>query len=45
MGTMNRTGVAGALVGNTAEKTLRQVACSALAVKPDGFVTSVRLDE
>jgi universal stress protein E len=36
MGTVSRTGVAGLLIGNTAEKILRQVDCSALAVKPDG---------
>jgi universal stress protein E len=45
MGTVSRTGVAGLLIGNTAEKILRQVDCSVLTVKPDGFVTPVRLDE
>jgi universal stress protein E len=45
MGTVSRTGVAGLLIGNTAEKTLRQVDCSVLTVKPDEFVTPVRLDE
>ncbi len=45
MGTVSRTGVAGLLIGNTAERILRQVDCSVLAVKPDGFVTPVTLDE
>ena len=45
MGTVSRTGVAGLFIGNTAEKILRQVDCSVLAVKPDGFKTPVRLDE
>jgi nucleotide-binding universal stress UspA family protein len=45
MGTVSRSGVAGLLIGNTAERILRQVDCSVLTVKPDGFVTPVRLDE
>ena len=45
MGTVCRTGVAGFFIGNTAEKVLNQVNCSVLTVKPDGFVTPVRLDE
>ena len=45
MGTVSRTGVAGLLIGNTAERILRQVDCSVLAVKPDGFVSPVMLDE
>jgi len=44
MGTVSRTGVAGFLIGNTAEKVLHQVDCSILTVKPEGFVTPVRLD-
>ena len=45
MGTVGRTGVDGLLIGNTAEKILRRVNCSVLTVKPDGFVTPVRLEE
>ncbi len=45
MGTVSRSGVAGLLIGNTAEKILRRVNCSVLTVKPDGFITPVRLDE
>lgn len=44
MGTVNRAGIAGLLIGNTAEKVLRQVDCSTLTVKPEGFVTPVVLD-
>lgn len=44
MGTVCRTGIAGLFIGNTAENVLRQVNCSVLAVKPDGFVTPVRLE-
>ena len=45
MGTVCRTGVAGFFLGNTAEKVLRRVDCSVMTVKPDSFVTPVRLDE
>jgi len=45
MGTVCRTGLAGFLIGNTAEKILRQVDCSVLTVKPDGFVTPVKLED
>jgi len=45
MGTIARGGVAGALVGNTAESLLNRVQCSILAVKPDDFVSPITLDE
>ncbi len=45
MGTVSRTGIAGFFIGNIAEKVLQQVDCSVLTVKPDGFVTPVRLAE
>jgi universal stress protein E len=38
MGTVSRGGVAGMLVGNTAEKLLYRLDCSLLTVKPDDFV-------
>ena len=44
MGTVARTGIAGFVIGNTAERLLQHLACSVVAVKPDGFVTPVRLD-
>ena len=45
MGTVARTGIPGLLIGNTAEAILQRVDCSVLAVKPDGFVSPVGLDE
>ena len=44
MGTVARAGIAGMLIGNTAERILRKLPCSVLTVKPDGFVSPVRLD-
>jgi universal stress protein E len=44
MGTLSRSGVAGLLIGNTAEKVLYQVNCSVLTVKPEQFVTPVTLN-
>ncbi len=44
LGTVCRTGVAGFLIGNTAESALQHVNCSVLTVKPDGFVSPVKLD-
>jgi nucleotide-binding universal stress UspA family protein len=41
MGTICRTGIAGFLIGNTAERILQQVDCSVLTVKPEGFVSPV----
>ena len=44
MGTVCRTGIAGFIIGNTAEKVLSEVDCSVLTVKPEGFVTPVTLE-
>ena len=41
MGTLARTGISGFLIGNTAEKIVNGIACSLLAVKPDGFVSPI----
>lgn len=43
VGTLARTGIAGLLIGNTAEAILEQLQCSVLAVKPSGFVSPVKL--
>lgn len=43
MGTVCRTGVAGLLIGNTAETVISEVTCSLLALKPDGFVSPVQM--
>lgn len=45
MGTVCRTGIAGFIIGNTAEEVLNQVNCSVLTLKPEGFVTPVTLEE
>ncbi|MGC1952231.1 MAG: universal stress protein [Gammaproteobacteria bacterium] len=45
MGTVARTGIAGLLIGNTAEAILEQLQCSVLAVKPLGFVSPITLSE
>jgi universal stress protein E len=41
MGTVARQGIAGALLGNTAEEVLPQLKSSILAIKPDGFVSPI----
>lgn len=43
MGTVGRVGVPGLFIGNTAEAILRQIDCSVLAVKPEGFVSPVSI--
>lgn len=45
MGTVARTGIRGFIMGNTAETILEQIECSVLAIKPEGFITPVTLDE
>ncbi len=42
MGTLGRTGIQGALIGNTAETILSRVHCPVLTAKPAGFVSPVR---
>ncbi len=41
MGTLGRAGILGYLIGNTAEAVLRQLRCSLIALKPEGFVSPV----
>jgi universal stress protein E len=43
MGSIGRGGIAGVTIGNTAERLLRQVPCSLLAVKPPDFICPVSL--
>ena len=45
MGTVGRTGIPGFIMGNTAETVLNRINCSVLAIKPEGFVTPVRVEE
>lgn len=44
LGTVARTGIAGFIIGNTAETILNQIECSVLAIKPPGFVTPVKIE-
>lgn len=44
MGTVGRVGIAGFIIGNTAESVLDQLKCSVLALKPPGFVSPVKLN-
>lgn len=43
MGTIARGGMAGVMIGDTAERLLPEISCSLLAVKPKEFVSPVRL--
>ena len=43
MGTVARTGIAGFMIGNTAENVIQQLSCSLLALKPHGFDCPVKL--
>lgn len=43
MGTVVRTGIAGFVMGDTAERIFRRVNCSVLTLKPDGFVSPIHL--
>jgi len=42
MGTVARTGIQSLVIGNTAENILQKIACSLLALKPNGFVSPVK---
>jgi nucleotide-binding universal stress UspA family protein len=44
MGTVARTGVAGLVMGNTAERVLQRLRGSVLAVKPPGFLEQMARD-
>lgn len=44
MGTVGRVGIQGFVMGNTAEDILQNLQCSLLAMKPKGFVSSVKAD-
>jgi len=45
MGTIGRSGLAGVVMGNTAEKVFSAVECSVVAVKPEGFQTDIPLED
>ncbi|WP_047049638.1 universal stress protein [Vibrio mexicanus] len=42
MGTLARTGIAGFVIGNTAENILQSITCSLVAMKPEGFISPIR---
>ena len=42
LGTVSRSGIAGILIGNTAESVLRRIDCSVLVVKPRNYRTPLR---
>lgn len=44
MGTLAGTGLPGRLIGHTAEDVLNRVDCSVLTIKPEGFVSPVKLE-
>jgi nucleotide-binding universal stress UspA family protein len=44
MGTIGHAGIAGILIGSTAETILSRIDCSVLAIKPEGFVTPVTIE-
>ncbi len=44
MGTLAHTGIAGLLIGNTAEKVMRRVECSVLTAKPTDFASPLMND-
>ena len=44
MGSVGRGGIAGFLIGNTAEEVFNQVDCSLFTLKPKGFITPVTLE-
>jgi nucleotide-binding universal stress UspA family protein len=44
MGTVARSGIAGMVIGNTAEKVAGKLESSLLAVKPDDFICPIRIE-
>jgi len=45
MGTVARSGAAGVIMGNTAERILNRIECSVMALKPDTFVSPITAGE
>ncbi|UJF18113.1 universal stress protein UspE [Vibrio sp. SS-MA-C1-2] len=42
LGTIGRTGLSAAFIGNTAEQTIDQLNCDLLAIKPDGYISPLK---
>ncbi|MDE1474015.1 universal stress protein UspE [Xenorhabdus bovienii] len=45
LGILGRTGLSAAFLGNTAEHVIDKLKCDLLAIKPDGFVCPISVDE
>ncbi|PHM74245.1 universal stress protein UspE [Xenorhabdus kozodoii] len=45
LGILGRTGLSAAFLGNTAEHVIDRLKCDLLAIKPDGFVCPIKIDE
>ena len=45
LGTIGRTGLSAAFLGNTAEQVIDHLRCDLLAIKPDGYASPVELDD
>ncbi|QKJ87219.1 Universal stress protein UspE [Paramixta manurensis] len=45
LGTIGRTGLSAAFLGNTAEQVIDHLRCDLLVIKPDGFISPIELDE
>ncbi|MCA9157412.1 MAG: universal stress protein [Planctomycetales bacterium] len=45
MGTVGRSGMAGMLIGNTAERILNSIECSVIAVKPSSYTSPIKLGD
>ncbi|NQE76594.1 universal stress protein UspE [Pantoea ananatis] len=45
LGTIGRTGLSAAFLGNTAEQVIDHLRCDLLAIKPDDFVSPITLEE
>ncbi|WP_289030119.1 universal stress protein UspE [uncultured Paraglaciecola sp.] len=43
LGTVGRQGISAALIGNTAEHVIDKLNCDVLAIKPDGFISPIKL--
>lgn len=43
IGTVGRQGISAALIGNTAEHVIDKLDCDVLAIKPDGFVSPIKV--
>ena len=42
IGTIGRVGISAALIGNTAEHVIDALNCDVLAIKPEGFQSSIK---